>query len=437
MTAREGDVTLLAWSDYVGITRCRGVPAMALKSRLDHGLGWAAAGQALTPFEDIADNPWGPMTEVRQTPVIATRTRLDLWPDQQPFDFVICDSMVGGRNWDCCTRGFFKSALADLHAETGLTIAAAFEHEFLLSSETLGWTVPFSMEQMRKPISFLSSVTQALLAANVGLETVEPEYGINQYEISTAPAAGITAGDRALITREVIRECARRLGFRASFSPKPTPQSVGNGAHVHFSLVDSKGGNRTHDAKGGEEELSSVARRFAAGIVHHMPAMCALVAPSPVSYMRLGPHHWSCGYASFGIQNREAAIRVCPSPDPRKRATSHNLELRPPDGTASPYMVLGAMVCAGLSGIKQGLELPKPLGRDPADLSEADRKAMGIRPLPASLGEALDMMLADSVVAGWLPPVMRESYVAVKRKEIAMFADATPETMCKRYHDAY
>ena len=153
-----------------------------------------------------------------------------------------------------------------------------------------------------------------------------------------------------------------------------------------------------------------------------MPEFCALVAPSPVSYLRLGPHHWSCGYAAFGVQNREATIRACPSPDPKRQAQSFNLELRPPDAAASPYMVLGALVRAGLEGIRQKLPLPAILDRDPADYTEGERQALGVRPLPSSLGEALDLMLASPVVSGWLPDLMRESYVAVKRKEIEMFA---------------
>ena len=80
MSLPSTDVAYLCWSDYVGITRCRGVPAADLSKRMDKGLGWAAAGQALTPFDDIADNPWGPMTEVRQTPQPETKVRLDLWP---------------------------------------------------------------------------------------------------------------------------------------------------------------------------------------------------------------------------------------------------------------------------------------------------------------------------------------------------------------------
>jgi glutamine synthetase len=376
------------------------------------------------------------MTEVRQTPVLATETRIAIWDDAPAFHFALCDSLIAGKNWDCCMRGFLKKALADLERETGLTIAAAFEHEFLLSGNGLPWIVPFSVEQMRVAASFTADVTRALLAANVGLETVEPEYGVCQYEVSCAPAVGMAGADRCVITREVIREAARRRGYRASFTPKPTPTSVGNGAHVHFSLVDGKGVNRTYDAKE-SANLSRAAQQFTAGVVRYMPEICALVAPSPVSYLRLGPHHWSCGYAAFGVQNREATIRSCPSPDPKKTAQAFNLELRPSDATASPYMVLGALVRAGLEGIRQKLPLPAVLDRDPADYSDKERAALGVRPLPSSLGEALDLMAKSDVVSGWLPDIMRESYVAVKRKEIAMFADATPEAMCKRYHDAY
>jgi len=431
-----GEIVLLAWTDYVGLTRCRGVPLMDFRSRLTHGLGWAAAGQALTPFEDIAPNPWGPMTEVRQTPVPETQTRIDIWDDAPAFHFALCDSMLGGKNWDCCVRGFYKQALSDLTAATGLTLAAAFEHEFLLSGNGLPWMVPFSVEQMRVAAPFTADLTRALIVAEVGLETVEPEYGVAQYEVSCAPAIGVAAADRAVIAREVIREVARRRGFRASFTPKPSPGSVGNGAHVHFSLVDRKGINRTYDVRE-TAGLSKLAQQFTAGVVRYMPEFCALVASSPVSYLRLGPHHWSCGYAAFGIQNREATIRACPSPDPKAQARAFNLEIRPPDATASPYMVLGALVRAGLEGIRAELPLPPALDRDPADYTDAERSQLGVRALPGSLSEALDLMLASKVVSGWLPTQMLDSFVAVKRKEIEMFAEESAENMCRRYHDAY
>jgi glutamine synthetase len=435
----EGEVIYLAWNDFVGVTRVRGVPAGEIARRMAYGLGWAVAGQALTPFEDIAPNPWGPMLEVRQTPVPETEVRVDIWPDAAPLHFFMCDSKVAdGSNWECCTRGYMKKAVAAFEAETGLQFMAAFEHEFLLTGGGASWCVPFSMEQVRINAQFMRDVTRALISAKVGLETVEPEYGVLQYEISCAPAVGEAAGDRAIITREVIREAARRLGLRASFTPKPTPNAVGNGAHVHFSFRAKDGSNAAYDPKG-PGEASQVAQHFIAGLVRHMPALCSLMAPSPVSYLRLGPHHWSCGYNAFGIQNREASVRICPSPerDPARRSSAFNMEIRIPDGTASPYMVIGALVNAGLAGIREKLPMPPAADKDPSELTDAERRKLNIVALPSSLSEALEVLDQDATVKSWMSSTFHQAYTAVKRTEIGMFAEKSLEHMCERYHDAY
>ena len=435
---RDDGIVMLAWSDYVGITRCRAVPARQYAQRLESGLGWAVAGQALTPFADLAPNPWGPMLEVRHVPDQSSRVTVDIWPDVPALDFVMCDSRTpDGELWDCCARGFLRKALDDLRAEAGVDLLAAFEHEFSLvpRSEV---APPFSLAAMREQAQVTHDIAHALTVAGLAPETVEPEYGYSQYEVTVSPATGLAAGDNAIATREIIRECARRLGLHASFSPKPFLDGPGSGAHVHFSFVSPDGTNATYDPSH-ETGASPLARSFIAGVVRHMPAMCALVAPSPVSYYRLGPHHWSCGYASFGVQNREAAIRICPSTsgDPAARARGFNLELRPPDATASPYLVLGALVRAGLEGLRAGLELPPACVTDPADLSDDERLALGIVTLPATLPEALEVFLSDERAVGWLPETMRESYLDVKRTEQSLAAAESDEENAARYRRAY
>ena len=120
----NGEIVLLAWADYVGFMRCRGVPLDQIEDRMAYGLGWAVAGQVQTPFADLAPNPWGPMLEVRQVPVPSTKTRIDIWDDAPALHFYLCDSKTNdGESWDCCTRGFFKNALALFKEETGLDVA--------------------------------------------------------------------------------------------------------------------------------------------------------------------------------------------------------------------------------------------------------------------------------------------------------------------------
>ncbi|MGF1609151.1 MAG: glutamine synthetase family protein [Kiloniellales bacterium] len=435
----EGDVIYLVWNDLVGVSRTRGVPRDQYEQRKVHGLGWAMAGQSLTPFEEIAPNPWGPLSEVRQTPDPETEVTIEGSEGWPALHFVLCDSLeADGSPWECCTRSFMKAALTDLEAETGLTLHTAYENEFLVAGGDRPWSPPFSLASIRQLGPFVERLVATLRAADVGLETVEPEYGVSQYEVSCGPAPGIAGADRVIVTREVLREVARRSGLHASLTPKPAPHAVGNGCHLHLSLWDADGRAAAYDPEG-PGELSEVAGQFIAGVVRHLPALTALTAPSPVSYLRLGPHHWSCGYTAVGVQNREAAIRICPSPqrDPRHRGAAFNIEYRPTDATASPYLATGAIVRAGLEGIRAKLPLPPLLDRDPADMAPDERSRMGIEPLPATLDAALDAYEADEIAKGWFTPTMVEAYISLKRHESSMFAKTSPDEMCERYRLAY
>jgi len=435
----NGELIFLVWNDLVGISRTRGVPVGEYGRREKHGLGWALAGQSLTPFEDIADNPWGPMDEVRQIPDGDTRRRIVLRADHPPLHMVLCDSLnPDGSPWECCTRSFMASALDALMTQTGLELHTAYENEFLISGEGVQWASPFSLDAVRRVAPFADLCVFALDDADVGLEAFEPEFGIGQFEVSCGPARGLAGADRVVLTREIVREAARQCGLRASFTPKPAPEAVGNGCHLHISFRDTDGAAAAFDPNG-PGEMSEVAAQFVAGVQRHLRALTALTAPSPVSYLRLGPHHWSCGYDAVGVQNREAAIRICPSPDhdPRTRGDAFNIELRFTDATASPYLAIGAIVHAGLEGIRANLPAPNLVNQDPDALGKSERKALKVRRLPTSLDAALDAFEADETARGWFTPTMVEAYTALKRLEAGMFAKSTPEHMCERYGRAY
>src|SRR5207302_1113239 len=136
------------------------------------------------------------------------------------------------------------------------------------------------------------------------------------------------------------------------------PSAPGNGAHIHFSLLDASGAPLLFDgARPGC--LSELAERFAAGILLHADALCALCAPSPCSALRLAPHHWSAGAVCVGQRNREALLRIPPllSLTGADEAAQMRLEYRAADAAANPYLALGALVCAGLDGLQR--ELPQ------------------------------------------------------------------------------
>lgn len=435
----NAELAMLTWCDLAGLARCRSVLQEHLSAVSRYGVGWPSAGQAILPFGTVADNPWGPLDEVRQVPVgvNALLQASDGWP---AFNMVLTRSIDrNGKLWDCCPRSFCETALNALSQETGWNMLTAFEFEFTrLGEPEISARPVYTLDAFRSSAHFLHAATQALHEAGLDPQTVEPEFGRGQLEIACGPIAGVAGADRAVMVREVLREVARRQGVKITFSPKPAPDEVGNGQHVHFSFTDENGKPVLYDRES-PALISSKASAFVAGIMKHMPAICAIAAPAPVSYLRLGPHHWSCGYGSFGLQNREAAIRVCPpaSRDESDRARAINLEFRAPDGLCNPYLLVGMLAYAGLSGIKAELPLPKMVDRDPADLTDEERKALDIFPLPASLEEALDALAVNSDARTWLTPSLHDAFQSIKRSEIKAMSEKSPEEMCEIYRDLY
>ena len=113
--------------------------------------------------------------------------------------------------------------------------------------------------------------------------------------------------------------------------------------------------------------MSELGSQFIAGIQHHLPALCAVTAPSVASYYRLRPNRWAPVLGDVRPLDRGAALRICPvvGSDPGHRARQFNAEFRVADATASPYLALAALVQAGLDGIRRRrkieIENPPPL----------------------------------------------------------------------------
>lgn len=426
-------------ADLSGLLRGRSVPASELESRVAAGVGWVPADIALTPFGPIAEpNPYGSRDDLRLLPDEASEVRVELFEGASPLHFFLCDAVnVDGSPWDSCPRTLLKDALARLERETGLRLLASFEQEFLLQAPGFEPGPGFSFEAQRRVEPFGPLVFAALKQGGLEPEAFLPEYGEGQFEVPCAPAGGLAAADRAMATREVVREVARGLGYRASFAPMADPEGVGNGVHVHMSLADGEGRPVFYDPER-PGNLSLTAARFAAGILDHLPALCALTAPSVISYLRLGPHRWSAGFGYMGERDREATIRLPPvsslSGDP---ARQFNLEFRAADATANPHLTLAALVLAGLRGLRENLPEPALVTGDPSEMSEEERRRLGVRTLPASLEEALAALEADAVARSWLSPDLLSCHLGVKRAEISLLEGAGPREACARYLRVY
>ena len=420
------ELILVATCDISGHARGKGFPAQELPARRRKGIGWTHSNLMMSAFGPIWDTPFGTGGDLMIVPDPAAEVRVDFADGSPPEHFFLGDiRTTDGAAWECCPREFLRRALAALHAHGGLSLLAAFEQEFVYTGTEDRPGDAYSLGAFRRARGFGECFVAALRAAGVVPDSFLAEYGARQFEVTVAPAFALTAADHAVITREMARATAHRMGHRAVFSPKPDPEGVGNGVHIHMSLCDAAGAPITYDANQ-PMGLSRAAQHFAAGVLAHLPAICAITAPSPVSYLRLTPNRWAPTEIDLRVQDRGAALRVCPvfaPSDPAEAARQFNLEFRVTDGAASPYLALGAVVFAGADGLRRGLALPPPGPTAPS--------------LPHSLPQALDALEASEAARDWLGPVFLDAYLRHKRAEMEHVAGLSAAELCVRYAEVY
>ena len=182
--------------------------------------------------------------------------------------------------------------------------------------------------------------------------------------------------------------------------------------------------------------MTKEAESFAAGVLASMPALTAVTAPSVASYQRLQPHRWSGPWACWGKENREAALRFVTGMV-GSRAQAANLELKAMDAAANPYLALGAIVAAGIDGMERDLSLPEPVLDDPASMSAAQRRAVGVRQLPSSLSAAIREFERSSLLRAAMGDVLFEAFLATRRGERDTFEGMDPEAMVSAHRWRY
>ncbi|HUZ01720.1 MAG TPA: type I glutamate--ammonia ligase [Thermomicrobiaceae bacterium] len=228
------------------------------------------------------------------------------------------------------------------------------------------------------------------------VEQAHHEVAGGQHEIDFRYGNALATADHVITFKYAIKEVAQRHGLLATFMPKPVEGISGSGMHVHqsFCRLDD-GGNAFVDERD-DFGLSTVARQFIAGQLHHARGMAAVLAPISNSYQRLVAGYEAPVYISWARTNRSALIRV-PAVRPHK-AQSTRVELRCPDPSCNPYLAFAVMLASGIDGIERGLSLPKPVEENLYDCTPEELKAQGVGSLPGTLGEAIEELEQDEVV---------------------------------------
>ncbi|MDQ6934546.1 MAG: glutamine synthetase family protein [Actinomycetota bacterium] len=415
--------------DSSGISRVKAVPLDRLPHLAAWGVGISTSFDFFR-FDDWLVAPPGGHAPVGDLRMIPDLRRVVVLAAQPGWAWMPGDRyQQSGAAHEMCSRLLLQRLVGKL-AERGITTQTAFEIEWVISrgssdefSAAIGGSA-YGMSRLIEVSDYCRDLIAALVDQGVQVEQFHPEYAAGQLELAVAPEAPVDAADTAVLVRSTIRAVGERFGFRSSFSPKVDPAGVGNGGHVHLSLWQNEknlfaGGTRRYG-------LTETAEAFSAGVLSHLPALLAIGAPSPVSYLRLVPQHWAGAYSCWGLENREAAMRMVTGSVGSVNWAA-NMEVKCFDLLANPYLLLAGLLATGSAGVDAGLRLPDPVDVDPAVLSEDALAQRGVTRLPTSLRESVDAFASDEVLAEALGQPLVDSIVAVRESELELFEGASPE----------
>ncbi|KAL9242678.1 hypothetical protein vseg_016657 [Gypsophila vaccaria] len=424
----EDDASILVrifWVDTSGQCRCRAVPIKRFQDVITkNGIGLTVACMAMISLMDCVPPETGlsGTGEIRLVPDLSTLKTIP-WTTGEKM--VLGDMHLRpGKPWECCPREALKRAAKALKQEFNLEVDAGFETEFYLlrpvtrdgKEELLPFdSTPYcSASALDAAAPILRDMFAALQSLNIPMEQVHAEAGKGQFEMALGHLVCDRAADNLVYAREVIRAVARKHGLIATLAPKYKLDDLGSGSHVHLSLLED-GVNVFTGTAGSNHGISEVGQEFMAGVLHHLPAILAFIAPNPNSYDRIQPDTWSGAYQCWGKENREATLRTACPPGIEDGVVS-NFEIKSFDGCTNPYLGLASIIIAGIDGLRNHLTLPPPVEANPSELKGESKR------LPASLSESLEALDKDNIFEELLGTKLLKAIKGVRKAEIEIYS---------------
>jgi glutamine synthetase len=420
-TIEERDIRFvrLWFTDVLGQLKSVAVAPAELEGAFAEGLGFD--GSAIEGFTRVYES------DMLAQPAPATFQILPWRGDSHGTARLFCDiRMPDGSPSFADPRHVLKRAL-DKAGDQGFTFYTHPEIEFYLFRERPepgAEPVPidssgyFDHTPQGDEHDFRRATILTLEAMGISVEFSHHEGGPGQQEIDLRYADALSTADNIMTFRQVVKQVALMQGMYASFMPKPFTEFPGSGMHTHLSLFE--GDRNAFYEAGAQFELSSTGRAFIAGLLRHAPEITAVTNQWVNSYKRLWGGDEAPAYICWGHNNRSALVRV-PMYKPGKERSAR-VEYRALDAAANPYLAFAVLLQAGLKGITEGYELPVEAEDDVWSLTNQERRALGIEPLPSSLHEAIRALEGSELVAEALGEHVFEFVLRNKRAEWAAYS---------------
>jgi glutamine synthetase len=333
-----------------------------------------------------------------------------------------------GRPFEACSRTILTRQM-ERAASRGYVPQLGVEAEFFVlhDSEGGGYIPVSTRKHLEKPaydavrlvdnMAWMSELIDAMNDLGWDVYSLDHEDGIGQFEVDFNYADMRTMSDRYVFFRMMAHEIARKHGHFASFMPKPFADRTGSGAHFNMSFSDLEDGRNLFFAPDDRRgcKFSRIGYQFIAGVLRHMAAICAVIAPTVNSYKRLvlrgsqSGFTWAPVFVCYGNNNRTNTLRI--------PLAGGRVELRAADSACNPYLGAAMVLAAGLEGIEQELDPGEPHTDNMYVKTDAELRELGVSYLPRSLGDALDAFEQDPLSRLVFGDLMFQSWLDYKRDE--------------------
>jgi glutamine synthetase len=417
----------LWFTDVLGQLKSFAISPAELENALEEGMTFD--GSSIDGFSRIQES------DVLARPD-ANSFELLPWADPEaPEARIFCNIFnLDGSPFEGDPRQVLRRNL-DRARERGFTFYVAPEMEFFYFAEgDDGRPAPldsgsyFDLTTADVAGSLRKRTIQTLEAMGIPVEYSFHEDSPSQHEIDLRHTDALSMADSVMTFRLVVREAASGEGVYATFMPKPLQDVQGSGMHTHMSLFEGDE-NAFHDP-GDPYNLSKVAKGFIAGLLHHAREITAVTNQTVNSYKRLVPGFEAPAHVSWARNNRSALVRV---PVPKSKAQATRIEYRAPDPACNPYLAFAVILAAGLDGIEQGYDLSPESAANIFELTDEERAAERLQPLPQSLAEALAAMEQSELVAEALGEHIFEWFLRNKRREWRAYSSRVTPFEFDRY----
>ena len=363
--------------------------------------------------------------------------------------WVLCDlRFPDGSPVPFCTRSILRTELTTLGSRGyGMTVGAELEfHVYRPSGGDLdashvgapgrpGEAIPtlpttrgaqlLHEESLDAMQPLVDALYEGLTLLDLPLRSIELEFGPSQFEITMEAGDAAQIADAIVLCRMAVRRIARGLGYHATFMSRPQgAEGASTGWHLHQSLYDLATGEAAFVPAETGVPLSPLGTAYLAGLLAHAPAAAAFTTPTVNGYKRYQPFSLAPDRVAWGVDNKGAMIRaVGGAGDPATR-----LENRSGEPAANPYLYIASQVISGMDGMERGLVPPAPT----TDPYRTDAPA-----LPASLGEAVDALVADDAFRTALGVTVVDWYATIKRAEFGRYLRHVSDWEQREYFEIF